>query len=99
VGLLLSKIAKWSLTEWHPISERILTERFNGNLRNVTVIQCCAPTGGTQTDKKQAFNSQLSRAVTDSNRRDIEIVMGDLKAKVGTENEGLEHVMGRHGTN
>jgi hypothetical protein len=26
-------------------------------------------------------------------------VTGDLNAKVGTENEGLEHVMGKLGTN
>jgi hypothetical protein len=31
VGVLLSKIAKRSLIEWHPISERILTARFKGN--------------------------------------------------------------------
>jgi hypothetical protein len=42
---------------------------------------------------------KLSKAVMDSNKRDIKIVMGDLNAKVGIENEGLEPVMGRHGTN
>jgi hypothetical protein len=31
--------------------------------------------------------------------RDIKIVMRHLNAKVGIENEGLEHVLGRHGTN
>jgi endonuclease/exonuclease/phosphatase family metal-dependent hydrolase len=35
----------------------------------------------------------------DSNKRDIKIVMGDLNTKVRIENEGLEHVMGRHGIN
>jgi hypothetical protein len=77
----------------------MLTARFKGNIRNGKVIQCYAPTEGTQIDKKQAFYSQLSRAVIDSNKRDIEIVMGDLNAKVRTENEGLEHVMKRHGKN
>ena len=28
---------------------------------------------------------------------DINIVMGDLNAKVGPDNEGLKHVMGTHG--
>jgi hypothetical protein len=31
----------------------------------------------------------------DSNKRDIKTVTGDLNAKVRTENERLEHVMGR----
>jgi hypothetical protein len=35
----------------------------------------------------------------DSNKSDIKIVMEDLNAKVGTENEGLEHVTCRHGRN
>lgn len=52
VGLLLSKIAKRSLIEWHPISERILTVRFQGNVQNIMVIQCYAPTQGTQTVKR-----------------------------------------------
>jgi hypothetical protein len=52
VGLLLSKISKRSLTEWHPFSKRILTARFQGNVQNVTVIQCYAPTEGTQIVKR-----------------------------------------------
>jgi exonuclease III len=75
IGFLLSKIAKRSLIEWHPISERILTAHFKGNIWNVTVIKFYAPTEGTQTDKKQAYYLQLSRAVMDSNKRDIKIVM------------------------
>jgi hypothetical protein len=100
VRLLLSKIAKTSLIEWYPISERILTAHFKGNIRNVRVIQCYAPTDGWNTScQKKAFYSQLCRVVTDSNKRDIKTVTGDLNAEVGTENEGLEHVVGRHGTN
>jgi exonuclease III len=81
------------------MSERILTACFKGNVRNVTVIQYYAPTEGTQIGKRQAFYSQLSRVATDSSKRDSKIVMGNLNAEVGTENEGLEHVMGRRGKN
>jgi hypothetical protein len=49
--------------------------------------------------KNRNFYSKLSKALTDSNRRGIKIVMGDLNSKVGIQNEGLEHVKGRHGTN
>jgi hypothetical protein len=30
-------------------------------------------------------------------KRDIIIIMGDMNAKLGAENEGLEHIMGKHG--
>jgi hypothetical protein len=42
VGLLRSKNAKRSLNEWNPVSERILSACFKGNVRNVTIIQCYA---------------------------------------------------------
>ena len=29
--------------------------------------------------------------------RDVKIVMGDINAKVGTDNTGREEVMGKHG--
>jgi hypothetical protein len=30
-------------------------------------------------------------------RRNIKIMMGDMNAQRGSENKGLEHVIGRHG--
>jgi hypothetical protein len=77
----------------HPISGRILAARFEGNVLNVRVIQCYAPTEGTKVVKKQAFHSKLSRVIMDNNK-DIKIVTRDLNAKVWIENEGLEHVIG-----
>jgi hypothetical protein len=65
-------------------------------VRNVTVFQGYVPTEGTQIDKKQILYSQLSTVLTDNNKRDIKILVGDLNAKVRNENEELEHVMGRH---
>jgi hypothetical protein len=65
-GLLLSKIVKSSPTEWHPNPERTLRARLKGNIRNVTVIQCYAPTEGTQIDKNRHFICgylELSRSV------------------------------------
>jgi hypothetical protein len=57
---LLVKLQKGVLLKRHPISERILTAPFKGNIQNVTVIQCYAPTEGTQIVKKLALYSKLS---------------------------------------
>ena len=40
---------------------------------------------------------QLQREVETTPRHDVLIVMGDVNAKIGEDNEGWEKVMGRHG--
>jgi hypothetical protein len=47
-------------------------------------------------DKKEEFYQQLSETITTVQKRDAIIVMRDMNAKIGPNN-GLEHVMGRHG--
>jgi exonuclease III len=83
--------------EWSPISERITLACFKTKIRDPTIIQCYAPTEMTEKDKKEEFYQQLSETITTVKKRDVIIVMGDMNAKIGSNNEGMEHVMGRHG--
>ena len=46
---------------------------------------------------KENFYQQLHETITAVLKRDGIIVMKDMNAKIGSNNEGLEHVMGRHG--
>ena len=47
---------------------------------------------------KEKFYQQLHETITAvQKKRDVIIVMGDMNAKIGSNNEGSEHVMGRHG--
>jgi hypothetical protein len=39
--------------EWKPVSERILTAGFKTHIRNMTLIQCYAPTEATEKNKKK----------------------------------------------
>jgi hypothetical protein len=55
IGLLITKHGKNSLMDWKPISERILTACFKTHIRNVTLIQCCAPTEVTEKTKKEEY--------------------------------------------
>ena len=82
--------------EWSPILERILA-CFRIKIRNLTNIQCYAPTEMTDKYMKEKFYQQLHETITTVQKRDVILVMGDMNAKVGSNNEGLEHVMGRHG--
>jgi len=45
--------------EWTPISERITLARFKTKIRNVTIIQCYAPTETTDKDMREKFYQQL----------------------------------------
>jgi len=46
---------------------------------------------------KVKFYYQLHETIIAVQKRDVIIVMADTNAKIGSNNEGLERVMGRHG--
>ena len=83
--------------EWSQISDRIILARFKTEIRSLTIIQCYAATEMTEKDKKEEFYQQLSEAITTVKKRNVIIVMGDMNDKIGPNDEGLQHVMGRHG--
>ncbi|XP_065170250.1 craniofacial development protein 2-like [Atheta coriaria] len=97
VGFLLSKHAKKSLISWTPINERVITARFYTRFRKVTFIQCYAPTNNASKEDKDEFYDILEKTIKDVNSGDIKILMGDLNAKVGAQNENLEEIMGKNG--
>jgi exonuclease III len=96
VGILMNKEARRSLMEWSPILERIILAHFKTKIHNLTIIQCYAPTETTDKDMKEKLYQQLHEIITVVQKRDVIIVMGDMNAKIGPNNEGLEHVIGRH---
>ncbi|KAL9961514.1 hypothetical protein ACROYT_G030469 [Oculina patagonica] len=95
VGLLIAKEAARSLMEWEPISERIITARFASKVRNITIIQCYAPTNLAGLEDKEQFYEQLQGAIGKVHRRHMLILMVDVSAKVGVGNSGREDIMGK----
>jgi len=93
----MDKETKRSLIEWHPVSERIIVARFKTTIRNIVMDQCYALAAAAVEAEKQEFYMQLNEILRRQKNRDIVITGGDLNAKVGQENEGLEHIMGKHG--
>jgi exonuclease III len=75
VRMLLSRGAMNSLMDWKPILERIMTACFRTQIRNVTVIQCYAPTETTKINKKEESYQQLNETIKKVRKRDI-ILMG-----------------------
>ena len=97
VGILMTNRAKKGLMDWKPISERIITARFKTKVRNITIVQCYAPTEEASEEEKEAYYDQLEMITQNIKKQDIKIFIGDMNAKVGQENNGNERVMGKHG--
>lgn len=97
VGLLINKDIKSSLLRWTPVNDRILIAKFHSKIRPVNIIQCYAPTEVATVEEKDNFYENLNTVISECREGDINILMGDLNAKVGDDNTGYEQTMGKHG--
>ena len=61
------------------------------------MVQAYAPTNDVMDEEKNEFYNQLLDTVSDCNRNNIMVVMGDLTLKVGNDNTNREEVMGKFG--
>jgi len=77
--------------EWSPVSERIILACFKTKIHNLMIIQYYAPTEMMDKDMKEKFYQQLHETITAVQKRDVIIVMGDMNAKIGSNNGGMEH--------
>ena len=85
------------MKEWEPISERIISARFESKCQNTIIIQVYAPTNEAEKEVKEEFYHQLQTAFNKRKGRDLIMVFGDLNAKVGSDNRNRETSMGTHG--
>ncbi|VDI16422.1 Hypothetical predicted protein [Mytilus galloprovincialis] len=71
--------------------------RLKSKCQNITTIQCNAPTNDAEEDVKECFYEQLQHVrdnITKMCKREIEIFMGDMNAKIGKENKDREKTLG-----
>nr|KAG5711041.1 hypothetical protein BaRGS_013775 [Batillaria attramentaria] len=76
----------------------MITASFRTKKKNIdmNVIQCYAPTNDHEDDSKDTFYQRLQAVLDTLKDKDINILMGDFNAKVGSDNTGYEEVMGKH---
>ncbi|VDO85218.1 unnamed protein product [Schistosoma margrebowiei] len=97
--LMLSIVARNALVRWESHGSRIIKASFKTKKEVIlmNIIQCYAPTNDINDDIKDQFYGRLQSIIEKFPRKDLTILMGDLNAKVGIDNNGYEDIMGRHG--
>ena len=98
VALMISKKAYQSFEGWEAHGPRLLRASFRAKKKKINIIQAYAPTNDATEEEKDDFYNRLQGLVDKLSMKDVNIVMGDMNAKVGKDNRGFEHIMGKHGT-
>ena len=99
VAFMLSKAAQGALIGWEAHGPRLIMASFRTKKKkiNLNLIQCYAPTNDSDDHLKEEFYSRLLNIIQSLPSRDINMMIGDLNAKIGDDNTGYEEVMGREG--
>ncbi|XP_072043124.1 craniofacial development protein 2-like [Amphiura filiformis] len=83
VGLMLdADMAKCVLGYWI-VSERVLLVKLQGQPFNISVIVVYAPTAESTEEEIDAFYDKLGEAKSQCKSDEIQLIIGDLNAKVG----------------
>jgi len=97
VGMILNKEAEKALIGWKAINEHIITARFQSRHTKTTIVVIYAPTEEAEEKEKDIFYNQCQE-VFDIPKHDMILLMGDMNAQIDNNREGLEHVIGPHGS-
>ena len=97
VAIMLNRDAAKALIKWTPIDERIIKARFHTRYVKFTLIHVYAPANDTEEEVKDHFYEKLQAIVEKTAKHDLLVITGDLNAKVGSDVEGYERVMDKHG--
>lgn len=95
VGIIQDKEkSKCAMGYWQ-LSDRVLLVKLRGRPFNISIIIVCAPTSDSSEQEMDQFYNTLDNAKLQCKSQEINIVMGDLNAKVGEEQDS--DVAGKHG--
>ena len=96
VVLVTKQVAK-SIIVLQELSDRVLILKIASKPFHLVIIQIYAPTSTSSDEDIEQFYNDLDSAHKKDGSQDITIVMGDLNANVGYEQDPLLEVVGRHG--
>lgn len=93
VAFLVSKEKANTLLEWEPI--RMIRARFKSKYYKFTVIQCYVPTKEADEEDKDTWYEQLQFAIFKVPGHDMLTIIGDMNAKVRSDNTNYGRAMGK----
>ena len=94
--LLLSKAVSQSVMGYHAMSDRILLMKIHGQPFDQSIVQVYVPTSASTEVEIEDLYSDLEEAYDKCGRQYIVIVMGDMSAKVRSEQDPLNKIVGGH---
>ena len=96
---MLSHQAYNALIGWEALGPRMMHASFKTRMEKIqlNIIQCYAPTNDKDEGTKEDFYNKLQTVLDKMKEKDVTILMGDVNAKIGSNNRGYEEVMGTHG--
>lgn len=95
VGIIMKKTIAKHVTNFIPISERIMLLQVRATPANLNLIQVYAPTCQHGEDEVEEFYSQIKEVLKDLSKQDLTMIMGDWNAKIGKGRAG--DIIGPHG--
>ena len=60
-------------------------------------MQCFAPTNDKTDETKEEFYNQLHDIISNLGDKTVNVIMGEFNAKIGSDSQGYENVMGVYG--
>ena len=95
VAFIVDKGIKANILDFQPVNERMCKLRIAAKFFNITIINVHCPTEDKELEEKETFYQKLEDIYNQAPRNDIKIIIGDMNAKVGKEQEFMGTI-GRH---
>ena len=95
VGIIMKRTIANKLIGCWPISDRIIMMKLKGTPFNINVFQLHAPTEHSTEEELENFFEKLTKAREQCKEHEINIIMGDINAKVGRGRQ--DNTVGKYG--